>query len=102
MSVWNCAMASSAELRIDCATVPALPLAVSGRISATLTGPVPIVLAAGVAPWVVAAGPPPNGSPPGAPPPVQPASSAAAASANQGVPPRWAELIGNIGLFGAS
>ena len=39
---WNSASAISAAFFIDSATVPALPAADSGRISPTLTGPVPI------------------------------------------------------------
>ncbi len=38
---WNSASAISAALRIDCAARPALPAADSGRISPTLTCPVP-------------------------------------------------------------
>src|SRR3954451_16816325 len=41
LGFWNSASAISAALRIDCAATPALPAADSGRMTPTLTCPVP-------------------------------------------------------------
>src|SRR5262249_13047617 len=96
MSPSNCPIASSAALRIDCATAPALPLAVRGRINATFTEPLPSVLDEDGGGWALDDGALPKGSPPGPPAPVQAESVAAVARASQTMPLRRACKIRNI------